>query len=263
MYFVTIDILIVTNTMYLIKRAPYPWLWANDISNMWRMYNDAGDSQGPWSMLMAVVDLNKELFAFAGPGGWNDPDILLLGSKNFKEIGPIEAKSHFSLWAMMAAPLLLSVDVTDIPKIDPWVLSVITNKDVIAVDQDPLGKQGIVVQENRVGLGYAMPRDGTQRCILKKGCKYTQIWMKPMSHGGYTILFFNRADINSTSDQFTSERITLDWQRDLSQDPNKKFQFKDLWTKQDLGVFSKSFTTDQLKAHDVMMVSMIPVDKAN
>jgi alpha-galactosidase len=113
-----------------------PWEWAADVGHLWRTTGDISDS---WSSMLSILKRNLPLAPYAGPGHWNDPDMLEVGNGGMTDT---EYRSHFSLWSVMAAPLLIG---TDLRKASQATLDILGNKEVIAVDQDPLGKQGTVV----------------------------------------------------------------------------------------------------------------------
>ncbi|MGW3462263.1 NPCBM/NEW2 domain-containing protein [Streptomyces olivaceoviridis] len=113
-----------------------PWEWASDVGHLWRTTGDISDS---WSSMLSILKQNLPLAPYAGPGHWNDPDMLEVGNGGMTDT---EYRSHFSLWSVMAAPLLIG---TDLRKASPATYDILGNKEVIAVDQDPLGKQGTVV----------------------------------------------------------------------------------------------------------------------
>ena len=160
-----------------------PWLWASEVGNSWRSTGDIGVSfreniyHDTWTQLsvLSIVDLNEPLRQYAGPGHWNDPDMLECGNGLTIE----QDRSHFTLWAMMAAPLILGNDLSDMT---PAVYDIITNKDVIAIDQDPLGIQGF-------------------RHKVIDGVEY---WFKPLSDGKWAMTIFNRNTWDTT--------VALDWQ---------------------------------------------------
>ncbi|MEU5531819.1 NPCBM/NEW2 domain-containing protein [Streptomyces sp. NPDC020362] len=113
-----------------------PWEWAADVGHLWRTTGDISDS---WGSMLSILKQNLPLAPHAGPGHWNDPDMLEVGNGGMTDT---EYRSHFSLWSVMAAPLLIG---TDLRKASPATFDILGNKDVIAVDQDPLGRQGTVV----------------------------------------------------------------------------------------------------------------------
>ena len=110
------------------------------IANLWRIGFDINAS---WSSITSLVDQDAPLAPYAGPGHWNDPDMLEVGNGGLSED---ESQSHFSMWAMLAAPLLAGNDLRSMPSA---VQTILTNTEVIAVDQDPLGKQATLVATPR------------------------------------------------------------------------------------------------------------------
>ena len=111
-----------------------PWEWAPALGgNLWRT---TGDIQARWQSIYDIASEQSGLESYAGPGHWNDPDMLEVGNG---KLSLAENRTHFSWWAMLAAPLLAG---NDLPNMKPEVKAILTNKDVIAIDQDPLGKQG-------------------------------------------------------------------------------------------------------------------------
>ncbi|MFI9246502.1 NPCBM/NEW2 domain-containing protein [Streptomyces sp. NPDC053086] len=113
-----------------------PWEWASGVGQLWRTTGDISDS---WSSMLSILKQNLPLAPHAGPGHWNDPDMLEVGNGGMTDT---EYRSHFSLWSVMAAPLLIG---TDLRKASQATFDILDDKEVIAVDQDPLGKQGAVV----------------------------------------------------------------------------------------------------------------------
>ncbi|MEE1664806.1 NPCBM/NEW2 domain-containing protein [Streptomyces sp. WAC07094] len=116
-----------------------PWEWASDVGHLWRTTGDISDN---WGSMLSILKQNLPLASYAGPGHWNDPDMLEVGNGGMTDT---EYRSHFSLWSVMAAPLLIG---SDLRKASPETLDILGNKEVIAVDQDPLGKQGAVVSSD-------------------------------------------------------------------------------------------------------------------
>lgn len=116
-----------------------PWNWAQPIGNSWRTTGDISDN---WSSMIGIAHQNQPLAQYAKPGAWNDPDMLEVGNGGMTDT---EYRTHFSLWAQMAAPLLIG---SDIRTASPATLTILKNTDVIAVDQDSLGKQGTVVSSS-------------------------------------------------------------------------------------------------------------------
>ncbi|KAL8576376.1 hypothetical protein ACOMHN_048943 [Nucella lapillus] len=136
--------------------------------NLWRNFGDVTDS---WPSVLSIMDYygaNAGNFsAFAGPGGWTDPDMLVVGDFG---LSPFQEKAQFGMWAMFAAPLFMSVDLRTISKAD---LTLLKNKDVIAINQDPLG-----VQATRL---YEIPRS-------------ISVWTKPLVNNNMALAFLNKFD---------------------------------------------------------------------
>jgi alpha-galactosidase len=149
--------------------AALPWLWGASVSNLWRTTTDISDA---FASMVANMSANAQLAKYAKVGAWNDPDMLEIGNGGMTTS---EYISEMSLWSEMAAPLIAGTDLRTISKAD---LAVYTNKDVIAVDQDRLGKQG--------------------RLISSAGGKY--VFAKPLSSGDVAVLVFNATDNGTTID---------------------------------------------------------------
>ncbi len=154
-----------------------PWEWGCMVGHLWRTtpdIKDGYDGDISWGMgFNKIADMNERLYPFAGPGCWNDPDMLVVGlNGGIPWQGPgctyIEYRCHFALWCLMAAPLIIGCDVRNI---DDATRGILTNKDLIAVDQDPLGIQGHVV---------------------RRGREY-DIWAKKLSGGAAAVGFHNRS----------------------------------------------------------------------
>ena len=116
-----------------------PATWAGNVGNSWRTTPDISDN---WASMISRADLNDQWAADAGPGGWNDPDMLEVGNGGMTDA---EYKAHFSLWCLMKSPLLIGCDIRNMSQA---TLAILTNSDVIAVNQDPLGIQGKKVKVN-------------------------------------------------------------------------------------------------------------------
>jgi len=189
-----------------------PWLWAKNTGNLWRTTGDISDDfavkkkghdwEHPVTM---ILDLNEPLWPFAGPGHWNDPDMLEVGNGGMT---PDEYRSHFSLWAMMAAPLIAG---NDIAHMDDTTKSILENKEVIAVDQDPLGVQG-----------HRVWKDGDR-----------EVWVKPLSGGAKAVLLFNRGDAPVA---ITATAEELGWPAGV------RAKVRDLWAHKDSGRWNGSIS---------------------
>jgi len=114
-----------------------PWLWGADVGHLWRT---TGDISANYNSMSNIAKHNLTLAQYAGPGHWNDPDMLQVGNGSWSLT---EQRTHFSLWSIMAAPLLIGTDLRDAT---PQTMDILLNKEAIAVDQDPLGVQGDLVR---------------------------------------------------------------------------------------------------------------------
>ena len=124
--------------------------WGKDVGNSWRTTQDIADT---WKSMINIIDQNNKWYEYAGPGGWNDPDMLEVGNGGMTTT---EYRTHFSLWASSKAPLLIGCDVTKMSQ-DTW--DILTNKEVIAVNQDKLGEQGRKIKITNL----TMPNDYESR----------------------------------------------------------------------------------------------------
>jgi len=144
-----------------------PWDWAPGIASLWRTTNDYtayGAKSGHWwRAVLKIAGLNAGLYRYARPGAWNDPDVLLTGTGL---LTVPQERSQFSLWSMMAAPLLIDGDVREM---SPATASILMNREVIAVDQDPAGRQGA-------------------RILYRRS---RQVWVRRLAGGSHALLFLN------------------------------------------------------------------------
>jgi len=141
-----------------------PWLWGAKVGgNLWRTTEDIQDR---WDAMIAIVDKEKELSKYAGPGHWNDPDMLEIGNGGMTTE---EYKTHFSLWCVLAAPLMAG---NNLRNMTSETKAILTNKEIIAMDQDKLGKQGF--------------------CYRDAG-DY-EIWIKELANNEKAVCLLNRSD---------------------------------------------------------------------
>jgi alpha-galactosidase len=187
------------------------------IANMWRIEFDINAS---WGSFTGLINTDNGLAQYASPGHWNDPDMLEVG----RGMSTDEDKSHFGMWAILAAPLITGNDVT---KMSATTKAILTNTDVIAVDQDPLGKQG-----TRVGT------TGTN----------LEIWSKQLS-GTNTraVALFNRSGA-AASMSVTWTQIGL---------PAGAATVRDLYAQKDLGSFTDSYKADSVPSHGIVMLKVV------
>ncbi|MBC9716011.1 NPCBM/NEW2 domain-containing protein [Streptomyces sp. TRM66268-LWL] len=135
-----------------------PWEWAADVGHLWRTTGDISDN---WGSMLGIMKQNLPLAPYAGPGRWNDPDMLEVGNGGMTDT---EYRTHFSMWSIMAAPLLIG---SDLREVTPETFEILGNKEVIAVDQDPLGRQGeVVTSEGGRWVVSKEMRDGSRAVAL-------------------------------------------------------------------------------------------------
>ncbi|HEV6967800.1 glycoside hydrolase family 27 protein [Roseateles sp.] len=202
----------------------HPERWGPTVGHLWRTTGDiydAWEGQKDWSSGMTnILDMQVERSAHASPNAWNDPDMLEVGNGGMTTT---EYESHFSLWAMLAAPLIAG---NDLSRMDADTLRILTNKDVIAVDQDPLGKQGTRKQ--------------------KEGD--LEIWVRPLQGGEFAAVLFNRGK--------TPADMKLKWDR-LGLPEDRKADVKDLWSKKVTKGVHGSYG-GKVAPHGVLMVRVTP-----
>jgi len=207
------------------------WEWGKEVGgNSWRTAGDLGGSfeKIGLALFRDGFDLyaEKELHRFGGPGGWNDPDYLLLGYlSNWKgqtvstPLTPNEQYSHVSLWCLLAAPLIFSGDIT---RLDEFTLNLLSNDEILEVDQDPLGKPG--------------------RRVAKDGD--LEVWTRPLEDGSLAVGLFNRGE--------GLKVIGAKWEALGVQGPQK---IRDLWRQRDLGVCEGKFEA-YVARHGVVLVRL-------
>ncbi len=206
------------------------------LANTWRTGPDIRDS---WTSLYLSAFTIDKWAPFARPGHWNDPDMLILGNVTTgselhpTRLTPDEQYSHVTLFSLLAAPLLIGCP---IEQLDEFTLNLLTNDEVISVNQDPSGKPArLVVEEHGV-----------------------EIWLKPMHDGSFTAGLFNVAGFGKTPPswfRWGDERACRYTFHFAQAGLAGTWKLRDLWRQKDLGVFSGSFTTD-ISHHGVVMLAM-------
>jgi alpha-galactosidase len=198
-----------------------PWEWAPPIGNLWRTTDDIEDK---WPSMLDNLDLSAQHASVARPGAWNDPDMLEVGNGGMTDA---EYRAHFSLWAIMAAPLMAG---NDVRAMSAATREILTNREVIAVDQDSLGVQGTLAWETPPEL---------------------QVWAKPLKDGARAVALLNRSSAPA--------RITVLFHRvGLHTD---SVRVRDLWAHTDRGTFAGEFS-DTVPPHGVVLVRAAPRRKA-
>jgi alpha-galactosidase len=189
----------------------------NSVANMWRF---ASDINATFASVTSIIDLDAPFFGLAGPGHWNDADMLEVG----KGMTTDEDTSHFSMWAMLASPLLAGNDIRSMTATSQGIL---TNAEVIAVNQDPLGNQGRLVATPQTNL---------------------QIWSKMLSgQNTFAVALLNRT---AAAASMTVPWTTLGL-------PTSNATVRDLWTHTDLGTFAQSYTATAIPSDGVVMLRVV------
>jgi len=214
-----------------------PWEWGAEIGHLWRTTGDIYHcfdcvvNYGTWNSwgVLQILDMQKPLRQYAGPDHWNDPDMMEVGNG----MSVAEDRAHFSLWCMLAAPLIAG---NDIRKMSPETTEILTNQEVIAVNQDPLGIQGLMSRK----LGDI------------------EVYVKPLSDNALAVCFLNRLKV--------PQDVVFDWSKNPISDAvsnvsydfaKNEYSVRDLWLKKEAGT-----TGTPLKAvvggHDVLMLKLTP-----
>lgn len=204
-----------------------PWLWGKDVGgHLWRISYDVGDkwdeprNEHSQIGILTAIDAMTDLERFSGPGMWNDPDMLVIGLRNTGYIkgggcNDIEYRTQMSMWCMFSAPLMIGCDISSMSE---ETKAILLNKDIIAIDQDPLGKQAFRVWR----------KDGLEA------------WQKSLTGGRFAIALFNRNSFNATA------KVTL---KELELDPAADFNAYDVWKHTEVKQPSGGLTAD-LKPHE-------------
>jgi alpha-galactosidase len=202
-----------------------PWLWAKDVGNLWRATGDiinCWDCKEKWggNGVVQILDLVDGIESYAGPGHWNDPDMMEVGNG---KLTPDETRAHFAMWAILAAPLIAG---NDLRSMDADTRAILTDKEILAIDQDPLGRQG--------------------RRVAKNGDR--EVWARELKGGYRAVALLNRAA--------TPQSITVNWEA-LGYPADVKAQLRDLWQHTDLGSATGSFTAT-VAPHAAMILTVKP-----
>jgi alpha-galactosidase len=212
-----------------------PWEWAAPVGHLWRTTGDIYDSydgRKGWAIGWKVIlDLQHTLVEgmgpdslakYAGPGHWNDPDMLEVGNAG---LSFAESRAHFSFWCMLAAPLMAG---NDVRAMAPDVRAILTDRDAIAIDQDPAGKQGYRA--------------------LAEPAKQIEIWVRELSKGEWAV-----CALNTGTD---AADLTIEWPQLWT--IRGKFALRDIWAKKAVGDTSKPYTA-RVASHDVAFLRLTPV----
>ena len=208
------------------------WEWGKEIGgNYWRTTDDLGvppEDKSLWTSMSRIGFGQAGKEKFAGPGGWNDPDNILVGNILWEDklvptpLNPHEQYTYMSLWALLAAPLIIGGDLT---QLDDFTLGLLGNDEVIAINQDALGRQ-------------ASPVAKANDC---------EVWAKDMEDGSKAVGLFNRGQSVTT--------ITARWE-DLG--IKGKWKVRDAWRQYDWGIFENWFT-QKVNRHGAVLLRLSPV----
>ncbi|MGB7493854.1 MAG: glycoside hydrolase family 27 protein [Candidatus Acidiferrum sp.] len=207
-----------------------PWLWGNGIGNLWRTTGDISDvwsSNKKWPDgsccqygMVDILEMQADLYPYAGPGHWNDPDMMEVGNGGMTIP---EYRAHFSFWALLAAPLIAG---NDVRSMKPEIREILTNPEVIAVNQDKLGREGRRIAKNEV----------------------LEVWAKSLDDGTRAVVLFNRGESDAN--------IAVTWQQ-LGYPDHLSAKVRDLWAHRDLGSFTGSYAAN-VPPHSVAMLKVAP-----
>ncbi|NDI98408.1 glycoside hydrolase family 27 protein [Flavobacterium sp. LaA7.5] len=213
-----------------------PWEWGEPVGNLWRISGDIypcfdcefkhPENWSSWGF-MKIIEMRKGIRKYSGPDHWNDFDMLEVGNG----MTAAEDRSHFTLWSIMASPLIAGNDFRSMSK---ETLSILTHKDMIAINQDKLGIQG---------FRYSA-EDGLE------------VWVKPLSDGDWAVTFLNRSD--------AEKKINFDWAKHIIKDDlnnleanfgNTVYTIQDIWKNKKAGTTKKAFKTE-VAPHDVVALRL-------
>ena len=217
-----------------------PWEWAAETGHMWRttgdIFNcfDCLDQHPGWASygVMQILDMQNGLRKYAGPGHWNDPDMLEVG--NGQAVN--EDRAHFSMWCMLAAPLILG---NDIRSMSQDTKDILMNREVVAINQDSLGVQGL-------------------KFAVKDGLEF---WFKPLANNDWAFCILNRTT--------EAKQYTIDWQsfnlydevaKRFTDFDSKTYTIRNLWTKKTEGNTSK-IKSVTISGHDVALYRLSAISK--
>lgn len=198
-----------------------PWRWAKNVGQLWRSTGDIGVAfdkpitRNGWTPLsvLNILDRQDSIRQYAGPGHWNDPDMLEVGNG----LTYSQDKTHFSLWCMLAAPLMAG---NDLRKMSEQTTTILTNKEMIAIDQDPMGIE----------------------CFKYYSFDGLEIFVKPLSDNEFAVCFLNRSGRQQMIDYDWKEHLINDAVSNAHVDFNRtSYKLRDIWAKKDVGTTAKIF----------------------
>ncbi len=212
-----------------------PWLWARDVGHLWRISGDISncfdcmENHGTWNSwgVTYIIDMRKNIRQFSGPNHWNDFDMMEVGHGMSEN----EDRAHFSMWCILASPLMAGNDLRSMKK---ETINILTDKEAIAINQDSLGVQAYLLQQ----------KDSVDT------------WIKPLANNEVSICFLNRStkpvivkydfSENPVEDTVSNVRINFS---------NTQYFIRDIWMKKDLGT-TKNILNTIVKPHDVILLKL-------
>eukprot|EP01025_Chloroclados_australasicus_P024344 TRINITY_DN24440_c0_g1_i5.p1 TRINITY_DN24440_c0_g1~~TRINITY_DN24440_c0_g1_i5.p1 ORF type:complete len:436 (-),score=71.20 TRINITY_DN24440_c0_g1_i5:1764-3071(-) len=211
-----------------------PWTWGKEVGNSWRTTTDVSPV---WEVVMKNLDGIAGLGMYAGTGAWNDADMLQVGNF-YSKYYPFQInRSHFALWAILKSPLLIG---TDLRVLSPELLAILKAKEVIQLNQDPLGIPGDLIGKQGPQEVYAVPLTG----------------------GARGVVLFNRDTVGFVEDVTgLSANITVTWKQ-LGYPAGTRAVVRDLYAERDLGVYEEAFVAEVLYM-DVVVVKVTPENGSN
>ncbi|MBW2962725.1 glycoside hydrolase family 27 protein [Mesonia aestuariivivens] len=213
-----------------------PWEWGEDVGHLWRttgdIYNcfDCEENHGTWSSfgVLQILDMQDGLREYAGPGHWNDPDMMEVGNG----MSVNEDRAHFTMWCMIAAPLIAG---NDLANMSQETIDILTNKEMIAINQDPLGIQG----------------------FKYKTIGEVEVWFKPLQNKEWAVTFLNRGN--------EEQKITFDWKNEKVMDElnnlaanfnETTYKLRDVWKHKSVGN-TKNRIKLTIPAHNVVTYRLL------
>ncbi|MDE3125849.1 MAG: glycoside hydrolase family 27 protein [Bacteroidota bacterium] len=212
-----------------------PWEWAENVGHLWRTTGDISNvfagtkDMGTWHALgvLKIIDLQKGLRKYAGPGHWNDPDMLEVGNG----LTESENRAHFSMWCMLAAPLIAG---NDLRNMSTETKNILINKDAIAINQDKLGVEGFAYAE----------KDSVET------------WLKPLENGNWAICFLNRSTKPISFEMNWQEKPIYDSLSKNTLDSQKNvYEIFNIWDKRKEGNTQKNYKAT-VNGHDVILLQL-------
>jgi alpha-galactosidase len=179
-----------------------------------------------WGSIKGIIDQygdNPDWAKYARPGGWNDPDMIVVGCTR-NGLTKAESRTQMAIWSILAAPLMMSNNLRNLTQ---WQKDILQNREVMAIDQDELGKPGTR--------------------IWRSPDNETQVWLRPLMYGDFAVGLLNQGS--------DSRKITVNFSWFSSVD---RFQVRDLWRRKDLGTFEGEYTAEAVASHGTDLLRLSP-----